>query len=136
MKLSFIRKEEPFVFEVENESGAKCQIDASDSVGGQNKGLRPMELLASSLVGCLSIDLLLILKKQRKNPKVFEIEIEGIRKDTVPSAFDEIRLNISIDRELNNDSLIKNIDLVLEKYCSVSMSLNSQIKITYSINQK
>lgn len=136
MKLSFTRRTKPFVFDVTNASGAICTIDASESIGGQNQGFRPMELLASSLSGCLSIDLLLILKKQRKDPELFNIEIETSRPETVPSPFEGITLHLQIDDALNTESLGKTIDLVLKKYCSVSASLSESIEINYTINKE
>lgn len=136
MKLSFTRREKPFVFEVVNASGATCVIDAGESIGGLNKGFRPMELLASSLAACLSIDLLLILKKQRKDPQLFNIEIEATRIDGIPSPFDEIVFHLQIDEELNTDKLARTIDMVLAKYCSVSASLIESINVCYTINKK
>ena len=52
MKLEFKRVEEPYVFSLENETGVVTYLDASDTIGGKNKGLRPMEMLAGSLAGC------------------------------------------------------------------------------------
>lgn len=65
MKLTLQRIEEPFVMELKNEQGNVCLLDAVPSIGGQNKGLRPMELLAGSLAACISVDVLNIFKKQR-----------------------------------------------------------------------
>ena len=81
MSLKLNLKEEPFVFEVKNEDGAICLMDGSPDIGGKNKGLRPMQLLASSIAGCASIDILLILRKQRIEPTHFSIDIETKRVD-------------------------------------------------------
>jgi putative redox protein len=134
MKLEFTRKEKPFVFEIENENGATCLMDASEEIGGKNKGLRPMELLAASLAGCAAIDILAILKKKRQEPETFSIDIDGKRGSELPSAFEWIHLAIRIDDDLNTDALKKTIDLVLSNYCSVAASLNKNIQIHYSIN--
>jgi putative redox protein len=134
MKLEFTRKEKPFVFEVENENGAKCTMDANSTIGGKNAGLRPMELLAASLAGCAAIDILAILKKKRQEPELFAIDIDGKRESELPSAFEWIHLDIRIDEDLNTDALRKIVDLVLAKYCSVAASLNKNIQLNYSIN--
>ena len=63
MKLTLTRIEEPFVMELQNESGNTCMMDANPAIGGKNLGFRPMELLAGSLAGCASIDVINILKK-------------------------------------------------------------------------
>jgi len=103
MKLQFERIEEPYVFELKNESGAKILIDASEDIGGKNKSLTPMQILAGSLAGCMSIDVLLILKKQKIEPRVFKISIETKRKEGQPSPFASIDLSfhVTISRKKN-----------------------------------
>ena len=73
MGLELNRIEEPFVFELRNEEGVICGIDANPTIGGKGKGFRPMELLTGSLAGCASIDILLILK----NPTYQRLVIVG-----------------------------------------------------------
>lgn len=133
MKLILNRKNKPFLFEVENEVGAKLKIDASRDIGGGDDGLRPMELVASGLAGCVAIDILLILKKQRIDTDTFQIEIEANRKQEIPSPFENIHLIFSLDEDIDTDKLTKNIQRVIDKYCSVSASLNHSIAITFEI---
>jgi len=132
--LELNRIEEPFVFEVENEDGIRCTMDASEAIGGKKKGMRPMELLAASLAGCASIDITRILTKKRIPTDKFSITIEAKRSDSLPSAFEWILLNISLDKELPQDQVKKVVDLTLAKYCSVAASLNKNISIRYTIN--
>jgi len=133
MSLELIRVEEPFVFELRNEEGVVCGIDASPAIGGKGKGFRPMELLAGSLAGCASIDVLLILKKQRIIPTHFTIKIETKRVDSIPSYFDEIKLIFEVNRDVPVEKLEKAIDLTLKKYCSVSASLKEEVKIIFEV---
>lgn len=135
MSLHLNRIEEPFVFEVKNEDGATVTIDASPAIGGKNKGMRPMELFASSLAGCASIDILLILKKQKFEPKHFSIQIDTKRADAVPAVFEEILLTFTIDANIPDEKLDRAISLTLEKYCSVSASIKENIKVLYKINK-
>ena len=134
MKLELSRIEEPFVFQVENEDGLICHIDASAAIGGKKKGFRPMELLAASLAGCASIDITRILTKKRIPTERFSIAIEAKRSDSLPSPFEWIQLNIFVDETLDQTEVKKVVELTLEKYCSVSASLNKNISIRYSIN--
>ncbi len=136
MGLELTRIEEPFVFELKNEEGVICGIDASPAIGGKAKGLRPMELLAGSLAGCASIDVLLILKKQRIEPTHFAIRIETRRSAGVPAVFEEIKLIFEVDNEVNKEKLEKAIALTLEKYCSVSASLKENIDVNFEIEFK
>jgi putative redox protein len=136
MKLAFTRNEKPFQFEVENEVGANVTIDAAKSIGGTDKGLRPMELVAAGVAGCIAIDLILILKKQRIDSDKFKIEIEANRVEGTPSPFENIHLKFELDPEIDVVRLTKNIQLVIDKYCSVSASLKDSIDITFEIIQK
>jgi putative redox protein len=133
MSLELIRVEEPFVFELRNEEGVVCGIDASPAIGGKGKGFRPMELMAGSLAGCASIDVLLILKKQRIIPTHFAIKIETKRVDSIPSYFEEIKLIFEVNRDVPVEKLEKAIDMTLKKYCSVSASLKEEVKIIFEV---
>jgi putative redox protein len=133
MKLNLKRVEEPFVMELTNSSGNTCSIDANPSIGGKDKGFRPMELLAGSLAACASIDVLNILKKQRIDLKHYKVEINAHRKDAIPSPFELIHLIFELDEVVDEEKMKRNIELTLEKYCSVSASLKSEIKISYEI---
>ncbi len=134
MAIKFKRKETPYVFEAINEDGATCIIDANPSIGGKNKGLRPMELLASSVAGCASIDILLILGKQKIEPTLFEIDIETKRVEGIPAFFEEIKLIFKVNKEVNQEKLDRAISLTLEKYCSVSASLKESVQVIYEVN--
>jgi putative redox protein len=129
MKLDLKLIESPFVLEVKNESGISIKIDATEKIGGKNKGMRPMELLASSLAGCMSIDILLILQKQRQEITFYEVTIDANRKDAVPAVFETIHLVFSFNREVDLEKAAAAVKLSHEKYCSVSASLNPQIHI-------
>ena len=80
MKLELNRIEKPYVFELENENGAICKIDSSKDIGGKNKGLTPMELLAGALAACISIDVLMILNKQYIEPKKYAVSMDATKK--------------------------------------------------------
>lgn len=133
MKLALHRSNAPFHFQVENEAGAKLSIDAAPAIGGTDQGLRPMELVASGVAGCIAIDLILILQKQRINTEIFNIDIEAKRVEGIPSPFENIHLKFELDQEIDKTRLTKNIQLVIDKYCSVSASLKDAIEITFEI---
>lgn len=127
--------ESPFVMELSNEEGLITTIDASPEIGGKNKGLRPMQLLAGSLAGCMSIDVLSILRKKRIEVTHFSVAIVGCRAPEVPSIFETIELQFIVDSGVPLDKLEHAIQLSHEKYCSVSASLNPAIIVTTSTKQ-
>lgn len=134
MKLK--RIENPFVFEFSNEEGNTCLMDANPKIGGKNKGFRPMDLLAGSLVGCISIDVISILNKKRIEPELYQMNVIGNRNDTTPSAFNSFEIELEIDASIDKDQLEKTVELVIEKYCSVAASLKDDIQIAFKIVQK
>lgn len=134
MKLKLKRIEEPFVLELENESGHRCILDANEKLGGKNKGFRPMELLAGSLAACATIDVIMILEKQRFNLIDYKVEIIAGRKEEVPSSFETIHLSFFLDKLVDREKAKRAIELALFKYCSVSASLSDKIKITFEIH--
>jgi putative redox protein len=130
------RIENPFVFEFKNDNGSTCLMDASPEIGGKNKGFRPMELLAASLVGCMSIDIIAILNKKRIEPELYTMNVIGIRNETTPKAFNTLEVELHIDKTIDRALLEKTIGLVHQKYCSVAASLHPDIKIDYKITQR
>lgn len=136
MKLGLKLIESPFVLEVKNESGISIKMDATEKIGGKNKGMRPMEVLASSLAGCMSVDVLLILQKQRQEVTFYEVNIEADRKDAVPASFNAIRLVFSFNQEVDLEKAAAAVKLSHEKYCSVSASLNSEMSIQTEVRHQ
>jgi putative redox protein len=134
MKLQLNHCEKPYVFDLKNESGTICKIDSSKDIGGKNKGLTPMELLAGALAACISIDVLMILNKQHMEPKKYAVSLDASKKNSVPSPFEKIHLVFSIDTEIDLIKVERAIQLSIDKYCSVKESLNPSIKITSEIN--
>lgn len=129
MKLGVKLIEEPFVLEAQSEEGVRIKMDAAPGIGGKGLGMRPMELMASSLAGCMAIDVLLILRKQRQEVTHFEIQVDAQRKDAVPAKFEAITLTFIVNQEVNLDKLNSAVKLTHEKYCSVSQSLNPDIEV-------
>lgn len=130
------RIENPFVFEFTNENGSSCLMDASPEIGGKNKGFRPMELLAGSLVGCLSIDIIAILNKKRIDPTLYKMKVKGIRNETIPRAYNAFEIELIIDKSIDFKMIQNILQLVNEKYCSVSATFKKEITIDFKITQK
>jgi putative redox protein len=134
MKLELNRREKPYVFELENENGTICKIDSSKDIGGKEKGLTPMELLAGALAACISIDILMILNKQSIELDNYTVSVDAKKKNSVPSPFEEIHLVFTMNKEIDLNKVQRAIQLSIDKYCSVKESLNPEIIITSEIN--
>nr|WP_191565952.1 OsmC family protein [Metabacillus idriensis] len=115
-------------------SGHEIIMDAAEEFGGQNTGARPTELLLHAVAGCTGIDIISILQKMRLNPVSFNMELNGTRADEHPKRFTAIHIHYSLEGDLPEEKVIRAIQLSMDKYCSVSKSLNAEITAGYSIN--
>jgi len=111
------------------ESGHEWLLD-----GRNEAGPTPMAALASSLAGCMAIDIVLILTKGRFEVRSFSARLTGRRADTEPRRFVSIDLSISIDTSAPAEQVDRAIALSREKYCSVWHSLRQDIELTTSVS--
>lgn len=124
VKVELERVNGAYGFEAKDAGGHTVKIDTSPETGGDNFGVRPMQLLLMGLGGCSGIDILSILKKQRQNVTDFRMRLEGERepgKD--PSLWKNIDLVFELKGDIDRDKAEKAVALSLEKYCSVSETL-------------
>ncbi len=125
VKVELERVNGAFGFEAKDANGHIVKIDTSPETGGENFGVRPMQLLLMGLGGCSGIDILSILKKQRQKVTGFRMRIEGERepgKD--PSLWKKVDLVFEMSGEVDKEKAEKAVALSTEKYCSVSDTLN------------
>ncbi len=130
MKVNLKRINHAFHYEATTEDEIIVNIDANPAIGGEGKGVRPMELVLMGLGGCASIDLALILNKQRQELVDYQVEVAAIRDETPAKAFQNINIHFALTGKLDADKVEKAIELTLTKYCSVALSLNAAIEIT------
>ncbi|MCX8095744.1 MAG: OsmC family protein [Caldisericia bacterium] len=121
-------------FEGETHSKHKITLDASEEVGGENKGPRPMELFIVGLMGCTAMDVISILTKMRKNVKSLKIEVDAEKEENHPKVWTQINLKYILrGDDLDDKSVSTAIELSQEKYCSAAATFQrSGAKINYS----
>lgn len=135
MKIQIQRLNNAVHLRATNEEGATLEMDGSPSVGGEDKGFRPMQMLLAALGGCSTIDIVSILKKQRQPVEDIGITVEGERESGVePSLFKDIHVHFTLTGNLDEDKVRKAVDLSMEKYCSVAKTLEKTATITYSFS--
>jgi putative redox protein len=111
-------------FEATDENGHTVRMDSSAESGGQNFGVRPMQMLLMGLGGCSAIDVIAILKKQRQNVVDYEMVISGEREaGKEPSLWQTITLEFHLYGEVDEEKAQKAVELSLGKYCSVAATL-------------
>lgn len=137
MKVELVRVNDGFHFEGSGSSDIKVHTDGSPEIGGQNLGVRPMELLLMGLASCSAIDVVLILKKQKQDITDFRITADGDRSEeegTKRSPFRNIHLTFKFTgNNLDESKVNRAIALSMEKYCSATAQMEALAKITHSV---
>jgi putative redox protein len=135
MKVYVKRTNDNYRMEAVNESGNQIVMDASKNIGGEESGFRPTQLLLAAVGGCTAIDVIVILKKQRQQIDSFEVEIDGEKEKVEEySLFRDIVLHYKLKGKIDRDKAERAIQLSLDKYCSVSKTLEPTAKITFRLS--
>lgn len=113
-----------FGFEAKDSNGHTIRLDTSPETGGENFGVRPMQLLIMGLGGCSGIDIVSILKKQRQRIEAFHMDIEGDREAGVePSLWQDVNIIFTLTGDIDPAKAQRACELSMEKYCSVAQTL-------------
>lgn len=114
------------------DSGHSITIDGPPALGGENTGMRPMELMLLSVGSCSAMDVIHILNKARQPVTDCRIEIAGTRAETDPKVFTDIHLNFIVSGDdLSEKQVARAVKLSAEKYCSASIMLQASVNITH-----
>jgi putative redox protein len=116
-------------------TAVKVNIDGSPAIGGQELGVRPMELVLMALGSCSVFDLVSILQKQRQVIDDVDVEVSGNRRDAIPNVFTDIHIKFLLSgKDIDLAKAEKAAELAVKKYCSVhDMLAAGGIDITYEI---
>lgn len=115
-------------------TAVKVNIDGSPAIGGQELGVRPMELVLMALGSCSVFDLVSILQKQRQVIDDVDVEVSGNRRDAIPNVFTDIHIKFLLSGNIDLAKAEKAAELAVKKYCSVhDMLAAGGIDITYEI---
>ena len=134
-----LQETKPYVYAATNDAGATVTVTATPKLSGDTVGMRPTELLPAALAACTSIDLRLILEKQRQRLDALDVAIDMQRdKSQTPQVITHITLHYHLQGDIDAGKAKRALDLASEKYCTVYKHLSPTIAITYqlSINDK
>ncbi len=115
-------------------NGHEILLDASDKVGGENRGPRPKPMLLASLAGCTGMDVVSILKKMRVELDDLNIYVDGDLTEEHPKQFTRMHITYEFTgKNLPEEKLQKAVSLSDERYCGVSAMFRKAIEISYEI---
>ena len=131
-----INKEEGFKSKTKMRNFTLIQ-DEPEEVGGTNEGPSPVEVLLSSLGGCLEIVISMVSKEHGHKLKDLELEIEGdldprgfLGEAKVPAGFQNIRVNIKKMEGVPEDKKAEILEEV-EGRCPIEDTLNRSLEVKF-----
>lgn len=123
-KIELTRVQEDYGFEATDEYGHTVKMDSSPQSGGNDYGVRPMQMLLMGLAGCSAIDVISILKKQRQEVVDYKMVVNGDREPNVePSLWKDVNIEFHLYGNIDPEKAQKAADLSVGKYCSVAATL-------------
>jgi len=118
------------VFDIGPAGRAPYTID-----GDSKAGHSPPEVLLDALAGCVAVDVVLILKKQRTPPASVSAEITAERAAGTPRRLIKAHLHFKIAGEgIVYDKAMRAIELAVTKYCTVRDTLDGDMPVTWSLD--
>ena len=112
------------------DTGFELPLGASPTVGGDNDGFRPMELMALSLAGCTGMDVISILRKKRQEVTGFEVQVHADQASDYPHVFTHIVVEYLIKGQGVDPAAVERaIELSATKYCPAQAMLDKAVTI-------
>lgn len=120
-------------FLAETASGHAIVLDAATDKGGRNRGVRPMEMLLLGAAGCMSFDVMSMMKKAKEDVRDVWVDMDTERADDFPKVFTGIHFHfVFTGKDLKVSTIERAIKLSSEKYCSASIMLGKTAKMNYT----
>ena len=100
--------------------------------GDSERGLSPVQLLATALAGCMATDVALILTRGRQPLEKLTVTLTARRANQDPHRVLAADIHFAVGGDVNAAQLDRAIALSREKYCSVWHSMREDITLTTS----
>ena len=131
-QVSVTWQHEDLLLKAENDTGNTIVLDSSVSVGGKNRGARPLQLMLISLAGCTSMDVLSILQKKREPVQDFQVIVTAEQAESHPKVFTSMHIEYVITGDVSEKAVQRAIDLSENIYCPAQAMLRPAAAITSS----
>jgi putative redox protein len=129
-----VRWKNKLAFDGKADSNYTIPLDSSEEAGGENTGLRPLELLAIGLAGCTGMDVISILKKKRQDVTDFEVKVFAQRAESHPRVFTYILVEFIVTgHAIELQAVERAVELSVTRYCSAQAMLIKAVPIEHKI---
>lgn len=115
-------------------NGHTVVMDAPEKSGGEDSAPIPKPFVLTALSGCTGMDVVALLRKEKKKMDSFDIKVTGELSKTAPIQYTSIHLEyIFKGDEMNKDAALQAVSDSQEKYCGVSSMLKKIMPVTWDI---
>ena len=112
------------------DSGYQLPLGTEKSVGGDEDGFRPMELIATGLAGCTAMDVISILAKKRQDVTAFDVQVHAERAENHPKVFTHAVIDyIVVGHGVDETAVVRAIELSATRYCPAHAMLGKVFPI-------
>jgi putative redox protein len=118
------------------DTGFSVPLGAEASVGGDEDGFRPMELILTGLAGCTAMDVVSILQKKRQEVTAFNVRVHAERAEDHPKVVTSAVLEYQVSgHALDEAALLRAIELSATRYCPAQAMFRPvfPMTLTYAI---
>ena len=118
------------------DSGFEVPLGVIKEQGGDDDGLRPMELLLIGLAGCTAMDAISIMQKKKQDVVDFEVLVHTRSAEEHPHVWEWVQIEYVVTgRDIDPKAVERAMQLSSEKYCPAQNMLNKavDIELTYRI---
>lgn len=129
LRFAALTWKEGLVFEARAPEGPVIRLDGDGALGPS-----PVVTLLAAAGACSGADVVLILNKMRAGLDEFDIGVRGTRREDDPKRLVALHFTFRLKgRDLDEARARRAIDLSLQKYCSVVLSLAPDIAVSYDL---
>lgn len=129
LRFAALTWKEGLLFDASAPEGPAIRLDG-DGVQGPS----PVVALLSAAAACTGSDIVLILNKMKAGLADFRIDVRGTRRESDPKRLVALHFTFHLSgADLDEPRARRAIDLSLQKYCSVVLSLAPDIAISYDL---
>ena len=119
-------------FSATADTGFSVDLGASSSVGGDDDGFRPMELILIGLAGCTAMDVISILRKKRQEVTDLQVEAHAVQAEEHPKVFTEITIRYIVHGiGVEPEAVARSVELSETKYCPAQAMLDQAVPIRH-----
>jgi putative redox protein len=111
----------------------KSSMDAKAPFG-KDTALSPKQLCLAAITGCTGVDVVLLLKKTKKELRQFRIDADAPVTEGYPAIFREVQLDFHIEGDMSAEQAEEAVRLSQTKYCGVSAMIAKACPIHYRVH--